>query len=127
MKRLLLFIIGITCIACPPQGRSETAEEMLSACRPVVAAKVLDGEIQFPSDPESHVCWGAFAVLGPLLRTVNSETRKPLLGACLPETDTRTQLIAIFVHYAENHPERYTENFVWVALSAMHEAFPCKT
>jgi len=48
-----------------------------------------------------------------------------LLRACVPRDSTRTQLIAIFVRFAQKHPERYQEDFVFVTLSALKSAFPC--
>jgi hypothetical protein len=119
---LMLIVAGLT------SGKTcyaETAEEMLSACRPVMNAKVSDGKINLPPDFESGACWGAFGAIQDLLTAINAITKKPMFGVCMPESTTRTQIIAIFVRYAEKHPEKYNERFVWVAEAGIREVFPC--
>jgi hypothetical protein len=125
IRSLLLIAIAMFGICCGQRCMAETAEEMLSACRPVMNAKVTDGKINLPLDFDSGSCWGAFGAIQDLLTAVNASTKKPMFGVCLSESTTRTQLIAIFVRYAEKHPERYNERFVWVADNAIREAFPC--
>jgi hypothetical protein len=98
---------------------------MLSSCRPIAQAKISDGKIDLPTDFDSGVCWGAFAVLDFMLTTVSSQTKKPMFQICIPQNRTRPQLIAIFVRYAESHPARDAEDFQMVAFSAEKEAFSC--
>lgn len=108
------------------QSHAETAEEMLSACRPIIQAKVSDGKIDLPQTFDVGSCWGAFAVLEQVMRVVD-ENGKPLLHLCLPANTTRTELIAIFVRYVESHPKLYSENFAIVAVNTMVTTFPCKS
>jgi hypothetical protein len=56
---------------------------------------------------------------------INSETGKPLFSVCSPPTTTRTQTIAIFMVYIKSHPARYSDDFFWVAITALEESFPC--
>jgi hypothetical protein len=104
-----------------------TAEEMLSACRSVNTAAVADGKISLPQDFESGECWGAFDVLDTMFRTKNAETRHLFFGVCLPEKTTRTELIAIFIRFMENHPEKYPDDFTMVAVSAVWDSFHCRS
>jgi hypothetical protein len=60
-----------------------------------------------------------------MLMATNAETGKPMFFVCLPSDHTRSQMIAIFVQYAEKHPARNHEDFPWVAFDAAREAFPC--
>jgi hypothetical protein len=106
------------------RSHAETAEEMLSACRPIAQARVSDGKIDLPQTFDAGSCWGAFAALHQV--TMLLENGKPSLHVCLPEDTTRTELIALFVRYVESHPKVYSENFALVAMNAMIEAFPCK-
>ncbi len=39
---------------------AQTAEEMVSRCRNMVNARVVDDKVQIPRDFDSGVCWGAF-------------------------------------------------------------------
>lgn len=47
------------------------------------------------------------------------------LHACVPSDATRTQLIAIFVKYVEEHPEDYSKEFSLVAINAILKVYPC--
>jgi len=97
---------------------------MLSACRPISESKVTNDTIELKSDYDTGLCWGAFAAIQRLSATEIGNSG-PLLRACVPRDSTRTQLIAIFVRFAQKHPERYQEDFVFVTLSALKSAFPC--
>jgi Rap1a immunity proteins len=120
---LLLIVVGL---CCAKPSRAETTEEMLSACRPFTQANVADGKVRIESDYDTGVCWGAFSVVQALLSARNLETKKPMLWACAPDTSTRTQLISVFVHYAESHPEKYSDIFLQSVVDAMQQAFPCR-
>ena len=109
-----------------PSCTAETTEKLLSYCRPVTQAKVVENGAVLKQDFESGYCWGAFATVAQMLMAVNSETQVPIFHVCLPKDHTRSQLIAVFVQYAEKHPARYNEDFPWVAFDAEREAFPCK-
>ncbi len=117
----ILAVLGSACARC----YAETTEEMLSACRPITQAKIEGGKINLGTDFDSGLCWGSFGTFHALLFTVDAR-RSPLLHVCLPEDSTRTQLIAIFVKYAEKHPESYSDDFIRTALNALLEVFPCK-
>jgi hypothetical protein len=129
MKSARFFAIALLIIAglcCAKRSGAETTEEMLSNCRPFTQANVGDGKVEIESDYHTGVCWGAFSMVQALLSARNSETKKPMLWACAPATSTRTQLISVFVHYAESHPEKYSDIFLQGVVDAMQQAFPCK-
>lgn len=126
-KLAVLIVLAI----CPAFG--ESAEKMLSSCKVFDEAKVesegSEMTVSFAHDFDSGVCWGAFAVLQMASRFVDPkrEPIRPLLPiGCVPERVSRTQSIAIFVHYARQHPERLHEDFVFVAMDALKTAFPCR-
>ena len=125
IQTLLCMAIVVFGICGAQRCAAETAEEMLSACRPIMAAKVADGKINLPTDFESGNCWGAFGAIQDLFSAINATTKKPMFGVCMPESITRTQIIAIFVRYTEKHPEKYNERVVWVTEAAIREVFPC--
>lgn len=126
--KLQRFVIGVFVATVVVFGalrsHAETAEEMLSACRPIVQARVSDGRIDLPQTFDAGSCWGAFAALHQAMMLL--ENGKPSLHVCLSGDTTRTELIAIFVRYVEIHPKVYSENFALVAVNALGEAFPCK-
>ena len=104
---------------------AETAEEMVSACHFILDAKVSNNEVDVPNDSESGLCWGAFLVLQKVIVIAAHGEKIPFLRVCAPADSTRTQLIAVFVEYAKRHPERYNEDFFFVAIDAERASFPC--
>ena len=49
-----------------------------------------------------------------------------LLSICPGEKVTRSQMILVFLKYADNNPAKLDEEFPFVAVTAMQQAFPCK-
>lgn len=126
MKKLaFLFVIGVF-FAGSPKLHAETREVLLSNCRATTHDKVgADGSVFMDPNFENGFCWGAFATIDQMLMLVDSKTQLPMFRVCIPKDHTRYQMIAIFVRYAEKHPERYNEDSPWVAFDAAREAFPC--
>jgi hypothetical protein len=130
---LLLGILSITV------ARAETAEEMASNCREIVLAKVSnEGDkgtaLAVPNNLPSGICWGAFLSFQSAIMVVGNEypdgthspTPRPFFAACAADAST-SQLIKIFVHYIDEHPERLNQDFFFVAVLATQKAFPCKS
>lgn len=124
MRFLFVILLVVAGLYSEKSCKAETTEEMLSACRPITVAKVSGGTIDFEETFETGICWGAFAAIQRLSATVD-HNEKPLLFSCPPEDSTQTQIITIFVRYAEKHPEKYHQDFVFSAIAALKEAFPC--
>ena len=103
---------------------AESAEELLSACRPVTKAPVSGDSVQFEQTYDTGFCWGAFSAVQKSIILVDNR-KQPLYGVCPPPTSTRTQTIAIFIQYAETHPQRLHEHYLFVVVDALREAFPC--
>lgn len=114
------FVAGCAC-AC----RAETTEEMVSACKAISTAKVANGQISLPQDFTSGVCWGAFGTIQTVIDIADQGTLKHFFFVCAPEGGTRTQLIQIFLVYAQAHPEEYQKDYFVVALTSLQKAFPC--
>jgi hypothetical protein len=115
---VVVFALGCGC-------RAETTEEMVSACKAISAAQVTHEHVSLPQDFASGVCWGAFATIQTVMTIVDPNTSKPFFPACVPSGTTRTQLIQVFLVYAQAHPEEYQKDYFIVAVTSMHKAFPC--
>jgi hypothetical protein len=46
--------------------------------------------------------------------------------SCPPEDATIGQLTRVIVRWIDEHPQRWHEDFLALALFALHEAWPCK-
>lgn len=115
---VMVFSLGCGC-------RAETTEEMVSSCKAVAAAQVTNQHVSLPHDFDSGVCWGAFATIQTVMTLLDPTTSRHLLPGCVPAGSTRTQLIQVFLVYAQSHPEEYQKDYFVVALTSMYKAFPC--
>jgi hypothetical protein len=116
---VMVFALGCAC-------RAETTEEMVSSCKAIsTTGQVVHGHVSLPQDFDSGVCWGAFATIQTVVAFVDPITLKHFFPVCVPAGSTRTQLIQIFLVYAEAHPEEYQKDYFVVALTSMSKAFPC--
>jgi hypothetical protein len=79
-----------------------------------------EGGLSFP--PQGESCYYYIAAVQDLSRY--SENNRLTLNACLPEESKLTQLIRIFVNYAQSHPERLHLPASILALEALRKAFP---
>lgn len=116
----LVVVCALGCVC-----HAETSEEMVSSCKSIAAAQVADGKVGLPHDFASGACWGAFATIQTVITLVDPNTLKPVLHVCAPSRSTRTQLIQIFLVYAQTHPEEYQKDYFVVALTSLQKAFPC--
>lgn len=124
MARTVLLLL----IATAGLGMAESAEEMLSACRPLTTAKVQADAVEFAHTFDTGTCWGgAFGALQSVSRAASANNKPMLPIGCAPVASTRTQWIAIFVEFAQKNPQRFNEEFSFVAMAAMRAAFPCPT
>lgn len=124
------FIIQIISIAaltfgarCAHAGNS--AQELLSACRPIANAPVRETKVQFDPSYETGFCWGTFQAIQKVVIYVDSANR-PFVHVCAPPQSTTSQLVAVFVAYAEKRPARLHEHGFDIALESLQSAFPCK-
>jgi hypothetical protein len=126
MNSRLCVLLGLVVqvVAFPISAWGETAGELYSACKPIAEAKMSDKGILLRKDFETGLCWGAFASLQQVGRWYDSAG--PVMGVCVPAESTRSELIAVFVNYVQNHPEHRHDDFVDVAISAFHGVYPCK-
>jgi hypothetical protein len=104
---------------------AQTAGEMLHACQTLQRGMRITGNTAFlPSGTEAQQCWGFMsAVQGYSVLADQAGSR--LLSAC-PAADTKTtQIVDVFVKYANAHREKLNAPAAAVAYNAMADAFPC--
>jgi hypothetical protein len=118
-------LVIVAAIGFPSLAFGESAEELLADCKPIAEAKVTGDRAFFELSPETGQCWGAFTVLQGASVWIDSPHHR-VLGACTPASAKRTELIAVFVEYVQQHPESRHEDFVDVAMRALQKAYPCQ-
>jgi hypothetical protein len=124
MKRVKSAVI--TAFLFIPAAHAETALEMQSYCRGVVAAEMLpNNRIRIPPDPDAHKCWGAFATIQEIIKSTETDGTVTF-GVCAPANSSRMQLVKIFSKYVSDHPEQGHLGFTNVALIALLAVFPCR-
>jgi Rap1a immunity proteins len=125
MRRLIGLLI---CLLTVPTSAAvaETMLEVASKCRAFATVEILaDGSIRLPSDADTQFCWGAFAGIQTAIFLVD-DNRFPVSHVCAPQKAGRTQLIKIFLKYANQHPELGHLAFGGTAINSLIEAFPCR-
>lgn len=77
-------------------------------------------------DGGARECWGFFGAFQQL-SVLLTEDKKRILTICPPTGSTRIQYIKVFLRFSSQHPEFAHLSFAEVALSALEDAFPCKS
>jgi hypothetical protein len=127
MKTVIGFFWAILFVFCSTSAFAETAQEMLLACRPIARANLPGGKgnVTGPDTFSAGKCWGAFTVIQNGIERVDDRMLL-VYNICPPAGSNRTQLITMFVDYAEKNPQRLQEEFFDVFLDALRKAFPCQ-
>jgi hypothetical protein len=105
-----------------------SAADMLSECQALLATAKATGDpdsVELENTFSTGACWGAFLSIQQFAVLRAAGAKEPMLRTCVPENTTLVQLIQLFDAYARKHPERDTEPFTVVALSALQNAFSC--
>ena len=124
MRKSLLLPLALVLTFYGVSASAESASEMLSACRPIAQAPGSRERIALQETFESGLCWGAFATIQKIARYADEKGRL-FFRVCAPASSRRTQLIAVFVRYAADNPQRLHEDYFRIALDSLQEAFPC--
>jgi len=124
-KSILLTLLLLSCGIAHGANFNSTAE-VASWCQPYRTAVIMgDGQISVQPTSESQWCWGAFLAIQQLSATIwHKGDYGSILRNCLPEQSRTYDLIKVFLHYSDEHPERSHEKFTDVALSALSAAYP---
>jgi hypothetical protein len=121
MRLVLAFAL---CLLTVPARAAETALQVQSWCKEIANLRV-DEKHQFTMNQtfDNGFCWGAFALFQEVSYWGRDGTK--ILGLCLPDGVGRIQLIKIFVHYVDDHPEQGHLGFPEVADMALRQSFSC--
>lgn len=103
---------------------AQNAQQLLSSCRPIAQGQVTERGLAFTRTYEAGVCWGAFGMLQTAIIRVD-DRRAPLLSVCAPEASSRSQLVQVFVKFAESNPARLHEEGNDLAIESLQLAYPC--
>jgi hypothetical protein len=129
MKPLGLRLLALFAAAFLLSGTTpvlaQTAGEMLHACQTLQRGMRIKGDTAFlPSGTEAQQCWGFMSAVQEY-SVLADQAGTRLLSAC-PAADTKTtQIVDVFVKYANAHPEKRDIPAAAVAYNAIADAFPC--
>lgn len=126
MARTRLILALAVLAASSGAAAADTAEDLLSWCGPFVRdVTETPNRVFIPNNPAIRSCWAYFAAVQDFGTIVNDGEATPILGACLPPNSTRTQLIRVFVEYANRNPAKLNLPGSIVTEQALIGAFPC--
>lgn len=125
MKRILGPAVVILALVLVQEAHATSAQEMLSDCRSLAKAPVSDGKVQFAPTFATGRCWGSFLSIQRFtgLRDTNGKLILPAI--CVPPEIMLTQLVSVFVVYAEKNPQLLHQDYFVVAMNSLRQAFPC--
>ena len=121
---VLLVMVAASLWAADESGPI-TAGEMASWCEPYRTALLDGASVHVQATPQSQVCFGAFLAVQQLAVTTLPGDPRGALRVCLPETSTTAELIKVFVHFSDTHPELGHRRFSYVLLQSLWSSFPC--
>jgi hypothetical protein len=126
MHRLTMLALLLACGAAQADQGPITAADVASWCQPFRTAILSDGHISMQGTSDSQVCYGAFMAIQQLAATTLSSKNDSVLKACVPANVGLVEIIKVFLHYADEHPERGHDKFTDIVLSSLWTAYPCR-
>ena len=121
-------IIALVVLACScGAAAADTAEDLLNSCGNFTSKVTVmpNGTLNLHGNPDANMCWGYFAAVQDLGTVVWTGETNPILGACIPPGSSVTQLIRVFVDYANRNPAKLNVSPGLMVLDALAAAFPC--
>jgi hypothetical protein len=114
MRAVLLGLLAAALLASEGAAEPESANTMLPGCQAFIR------RVDPTAGPQSR-CVGNIEGL-----TFVTQLLPANLQSCIPDNVTLGQVVRVVVAYIERRPQRMHEYFNFLALEAMHEAWPCK-
>jgi hypothetical protein len=90
----------------------------------LVGSKLTDGKVNLLYSFDNGLCRGAFASFQELGNIHNQSCSRTCARILSTGNSTRTQLVSIFVEYAERNPRRLADAF---AILALNQACTCRS
>jgi hypothetical protein len=121
------FLLSINPMMAQTQSGSTTGDDMLGYCGAVdrfVSGQLSPSEAA-PTVEEAMIqgfCVGAVSGVRFLAATTTKNAQYPV---CVSDDVPRGQVLSVVVRYLQNHPERLNDNFLWLVMDALREAWPC--
>jgi hypothetical protein len=131
MKATVLFLLMSACGACAAQsgGVYFNADTLATDCR--VAIRTRDNPAQSPAPQaiqdvkDSQLCIGYMTGVVDSYEVEPDSLKTAGRGLCVPDDVRSTQLVRVFVKYADDHPEELHLAAPTVVWNSLHKAFPC--
>lgn len=112
----MLLVAALMAEPCYAVAKSGTGNELLEHCRGLMQRAPVKNRVEaFGQGQCAGVVW-ALTTTGEALGRLSS---------CLPEGVNMGQGLRVVVKFLDEHPERTHEDFVLLAATALHEAWPC--
>jgi Rap1a immunity proteins len=125
---LLLWLLVVTSRASAQDDQRFSGNDMVRHC--TLAQGIISGQQTpniLPTSSEVFMqgtCLGIIAGIQFFSTEATKDTRYPV---CIPTDATLGQILSVVVRYLHQKPHRLHESFIYLALAAVGEAWPCKT
>jgi hypothetical protein len=113
------------CLISVGAAKAQTASEYLQYCSEFLSSAVQRGDqVLLPPGGASN-CWHFFIAFRELADMQDQAATAPSLGLCIPTNVRLTQLIRMFVMYANAHPQALQQAPAVMAWQATWQYFNC--
>jgi hypothetical protein len=121
----IIFVAASVFLSTGAPALAASANDLLPSCEALIRnlGAEQDGRVHLAAD--GVPCWHYFLAIQDLSKLAEPDIQHPILGICAPPTSRLTQIIRIFVQYAERNPAMLHEPAASVGLIALRGAFPC--
>src|SRR6266516_8033158 len=123
----IAFFLSTNPIMAQMHNGSTTGQDMLRYCG--IADRIVSEQFSLsqaaPTAEDALIegfCVGAVAGVRFLAAASTKSTQYPI---CVPDNVPRRQVLSVVVRYLHNHPERLNDDFLWIIMDALREAWPC--
>jgi len=122
MGRLSALVICLV-LGCNISARAQSSgNDNLRGCEDVVASMQGRGSTHLDVIYRNGLCSGA---VGSLMQ-IGLLLPAPQFRFCAPDNATNGQAVRVVTAYLEAHPESLNQEFTWLAIAAMRNAWPCQ-
>lgn len=102
-----------------------SANDLLPSCEYLIRNMGAAQDDRVRVNADGMPCWNYFLAIQDLSILAETDIKHPMLGFCPPAKSRLTQIIRVFVEYAEHNPAILHDSAAFVAVGALRNAFPC--
>lgn len=122
----LLVGMFIAVLACSASADSSNSVVFLGSCEQFLKGAKYSGENTVVIPPDGLECWHYVSAYQQASQVIFNGGSSRMFPVCIPEELRTSQLIRIYVNYAQRHPEDLTMSPPITFFNAINTKYPCR-